>query len=122
MITATKHLGVVRFAKVTNSPSEISQQTSSLAARRKKTPNIGESFLFEEERLRILQNQQKGQSDDNVMDYERILSSAERQSQYEHELQKMGVPIIAGIGPGGPRAPVERLVHLDLKGAAPKVS
>jgi len=51
-----------------------------------------------------------------------MLSSAERQTQYEHELQRMGVPVVAGIGPDGPRAPAERLVHLDLKGAPPKLS
>lgn len=56
------------------------------------------------------------------MNYENVLSSAERQTQYEHELQRMGVPALAGIGPNGPKPPAERLVHLDLKGAAPKVS
>lgn len=88
-----------------------------------------ESYLFEEERLKILQNQQQQQQQGNIrqleedraMEYENILSSSERQSQYEHELHKMGVPVIAGIGPGGPHPPSERLVHLDLKGAAPKV-
>lgn len=44
------------------------------------------------------------------------------QSHYEHELQRMGVPIVAGIGRGGPAPPIQRLVHLDLKGAAPKIS
>lgn len=33
-----------------------------------------------------------------------------------------GVPIVAGLGPNGPKAPKQRLVHLDLKGAPPKVS
>lgn len=113
-------IGSVQFVKPTQNPV-----STSLVERRKKSSAggaaLGESFLFEEERLKILQNQQKVQNDDNVMDYERILSSAERQSQYEHELQRMGVPIMAGIGPGGPHPPNERLVHLDLKGAPPKV-
>lgn len=85
-----------------------------------------ESYLFEEERLKILQQQQQQQGnrqleEDRAMEYENILSSSERQSQYEHELHKMGVPVIAGIGPGGPQPPTERLVHLDMKGAPPKV-
>ncbi|KAL5274043.1 hex-4 family protein [Megaselia abdita] len=88
-----------------------------------------ESYLFEEERLKILQSQQQQQQqgtrqleEDRAMEYENILSSSERQSQYEHELHKMGVPVIAGIGPGGPQPPAERLVHLDMKGAPPKLS
>lgn len=106
---------------------EASAQTLSLVARRKKLPIVGESYLFEEERLRILENQQKSRNsamDDlqNQMENDaQMLSSAEKQSQYEHELQRMGVPIVAGIGPDGARSPNERLVHLDLKGAPPKV-
>lgn len=52
---------------------------------------------------------------------EHMRLAAEEQSHYEHELNRMGVPIIAGLGPGGPRPPNERLVHLDFKGAPPKV-
>lgn len=44
------------------------------------------------------------------------------QSQYEHELQRLGVPIVAGIGRGGNAPPNQRFVHLDLKGAPPKIS
>lgn len=33
-----------------------------------------------------------------------------------------GIPIVAGLAPNGPSAPKQRLVHLDLKGAPPKVS
>lgn len=120
-ISNNNKVGSVQFVKFTQNPV-----STSLVERRKKSSAggaaLGESFLFEEERLKILQNKQKVQNDDNVMDYERILSSAERQSQYEHELQRMGVPIMAGIGPGGPHPPNERLVHLDLKGAPPKLS
>lgn len=32
-----------------------------------------------------------------------------------------GIPVLAGLGPGGPDPPNQRLVHLDLKGAPPKV-
>lgn len=77
-----------------------------------------EEYLFEGERLKMLQNQQKNKEEVMEEDDE---TSAERQSQYEHDLQRMGVPVIAGLGPTGPRPPKNRLVHLDLKGAPPKV-
>ncbi|KAH8294808.1 hypothetical protein KR018_003329 [Drosophila ironensis] len=95
----------------------------------KKAPlPLAESYLFEQERLKILEHQQRQRNANGMEELnsnaedERMLSSAERQAQYEHELQRMGVPVVAGIGPDGPRAPVERLVHLDLKGAPPKLS
>lgn len=50
------------------------------------------------------------------------ISSNDRQTRYEHELQRMGVPVVNGIGPDGPPPPRERLVHIDLKGAPPKVN
>lgn len=50
-----------------------------------------------------------------------LFSGNDRHSRYEHELQRMGVPVVNGIGPDGPAPPKERLVHLDLKGAPPKV-
>ncbi|XP_058824095.1 hexosaminidase D [Topomyia yanbarensis] len=53
---------------------------------------------------------------------EELRIAAEKQNHYEHELKKMGVPVIAGIGPGGHPPPLQRLVHLDLKGAPPKIS
>ncbi|XP_055387609.1 hexosaminidase D [Condylostylus longicornis] len=96
-----------------------------------KTPSpvapIMENNPYQEEHLRILQDQQKinqpaEQPDDVDINYDQILTSAERQGQYERELQRMGVPIIPGLGPGGPRPPHERLIHLDLKGAPPKLS
>lgn len=106
-------LGNVRFVRPTQA---------------KKAPlPLAESYLFEQERLKILEMQQRQRNavmeelNANAED-DRILSSAERQTQYEHELQRMGVPTVAGIGPDGPRAPAERLVHLDLKGAPPKLS
>lgn len=106
-------LGNVRFVRPTQA---------------KKAPlPLAESYLFEQERLKILEQQQRQRNavmeelNANAED-DRILSSAERQTQYEHELQRMGVPTVAGIGPDGPRAPAERLVHLDLKGAPPKLS
>ncbi|XP_065363115.1 hexosaminidase D [Calliphora vicina] len=125
--------GLTRFVKPTKNPpsiviEEASAQTLSLVARRKKLPIVGESYLFEEERLRILENQQKSRNsamDDLQSQMEndaQMLSSAEKQTQYEHELQRMGIPMVAGIGPEGARAPNERLVHLDLKGAPPKLS
>ncbi|ALC46773.1 CG7985, partial [Drosophila busckii] len=94
----------------------------------KKAPlPLDDGYLFEQERLKILEQQQRqrnaGMEELNAnAEDERLLSSAERQSQYERELQRMGVPVVAGIGPDGPRAPPERLVHLDLKGAPPKLS
>ncbi|KAL9890922.1 hexosaminidase D isoform 1-T1 [Glossina fuscipes fuscipes] len=106
---------------------EASAQTLSLVARRKKAPVVGESLFFEEERLRILENQQRAKNsameDIQMIDEEaRTLTSEERQIQYEHELQRMGVPVIAGIGPETGKAPKERLVHLDLKGAPAKIT
>ncbi|XP_037949097.1 hexosaminidase D [Teleopsis dalmanni] len=126
-------LRIVRFVKGTRNPSEgkikeVSSNTLSLVARRKKSPVVGESYLFEEERLKILENQQRVRNavmedlNQNNMDYERTLTSAERQTQYEHELQRMGVPVIASIGPENAHPPNERLVHLDLKGAPPKLN
>ncbi|XP_062124668.1 hexosaminidase D [Drosophila sulfurigaster albostrigata] len=106
-------LGNVRFVRPTQA---------------KKAPlPLAESFLFEQERLKILEQQQRqrnaGMEELNAnAEDDRMLSSAERQTQYEHELQRMGVPTVSGIGPDGPRAPSERLVHLDLKGAPPKLS
>ncbi|XP_034487239.1 hexosaminidase D [Drosophila innubila] len=110
---AQRLLGNVRFVRPTQA---------------KKAPlPLAESFLFEQERLKILEQQQRqrnaGMEELNAnAEDDRMLSSAERQTQYEHELQRMGVPTVAGIGPDGPRAPAERLVHLDLKGAPPKLS
>lgn len=125
--------GLTRFVKPTKNPpsiviEEASAQTLSLVARRKKLPIVGESFLFEEERLRILENQQKSRNSamedlqSQMENDAQLLSSAEKQTQYEHDLQRMGIPNVAGIGPDGARPPNERLVHLDLKGAPPKVS
>ncbi|XP_030565277.1 hexosaminidase D [Drosophila novamexicana] len=110
---AQRLLGNVRFLRPTQA---------------KKAPlPLAESYLFEQERLKILEQQQRqrnaGMDELNAnAEDDRMLSSAERQTQYEHELQRMGVPAVAGIGPDGPRAPAERLVHLDLKGAPPKLS
>lgn len=110
---AQRLLGNVRFLRPTQA---------------KKAPlPLADSYLFEQERLKILEQQQRqrnaGMDELNAnAEDDRMLSSAERQTQYEHELQRMGVPAVAGIGPDGPRAPAERLVHLDLKGAPPKLS
>uniref|UniRef100_A0A1B0DR10 Beta-N-acetylhexosaminidase n=1 Tax=Phlebotomus papatasi TaxID=29031 RepID=A0A1B0DR10_PHLPP len=49
-------------------------------------------------------------------------AAADKQMYYDHELQRMGVPVIKGIGPdSGITPPKQRLVHLDLKGAPPKI-
>ncbi|GAB0099233.1 Beta-N-acetylhexosaminidase [Sergentomyia squamirostris] len=46
----------------------------------------------------------------------------DRQMHYDHELHRMGVPAMKGIGPDmGVIPPKQRLVHLDLKGAPPKI-
>ncbi|XP_030374349.1 hexosaminidase D [Scaptodrosophila lebanonensis] len=116
-------LGIVRFLKPTSTAAE----NTLTSARRKKAPALpfGESYLFEQERLKILEQQHRQRNanmEDDGADDERMLTSAERQTQYENELQRMGVPVVANIGPDGPRAPPERLVHLDLKGAPPKLS
>ncbi|XP_068155370.1 hexosaminidase D [Drosophila tropicalis] len=111
-----KSLGNVRFLPT--------QQT-------KRAPRLplAESLLLEQERFKILEQQQRHRHaggmeelNANAGEDERMLSSAERQTQYEHELQRMGVPVVAGIGPDGPRPPNERFIHLDLKGAPPKLS
>uniref|UniRef100_A0A034W755 Hexosaminidase D n=2 Tax=Bactrocera dorsalis TaxID=27457 RepID=A0A034W755_BACDO len=127
-----KNSGIVRFVKPTKSPPSIglletTDQPLLFGSRHKKIALFGANYLFEDERLKILENQQRvrnaGMAEiQNSMDYERLLTSAERQTQYEHELLRLGVPTIAGIGPSGPRPPNERLVHLDLKGAPPKLS
>lgn len=52
-----------------------------------------------------------------------IKLSADKQAQYEHHLKKMGVPVIVGLGPTNRHpAPLQRLVHFDLKGAPLKIS
>lgn len=55
------------------------------------------------------------------MDLLAPIGFGDRQTRYEHELQRMGVSVVSGIGPDGPSPPKERLIHLDLKGAPPKV-
>ncbi|XP_073826366.1 uncharacterized protein isoform X3 [Musca autumnalis] len=99
--------GLDRFLKPTKNPTSIvieeaSAQTLSLVARRQKGPIVGESYLFEENEAQML-------------------SSAGRQTQYKHELQRMGIPVVAGIGRDGAKPRHECLVHFDLKGATPKV-
>ncbi|XP_073826360.1 uncharacterized protein isoform X2 [Musca autumnalis] len=98
--------GLDRFLKPTKNPTSIvieeaSAQTLSLVARRQKGPIVGESYLFEENEAQML-------------------SSAGRQTQYKHELQRMGIPVVAGIGRDGAKPRHECLVHFDLKGATPK--
>ncbi|CAD6991733.1 unnamed protein product [Ceratitis capitata] len=127
-----KNSGIVRFVKPTKRPPSIAvleatEHTLSVFPHRTKKPVAVANYLFEDERLKILENQQRvrnaGMGEFQIgMDYDRMLTSAERQTQYEHELLRLGVPVIPGIGPSGARAPNERLVHLDLKGAPPKLS
>lgn len=93
--------------------------TSALVAKRKKALVVGESFLFEEERLQILEHQQRIRN--SAMDKSLQIAKEEKQRQFAHELRRMGRPPMAGMGPEGPRVPKQRLIHLDLKGAPPKV-
>jgi len=50
-------------------------------------------------------------------------AAAERQSKYESQLKKMGIPVIVGLGPTNRHPPpAQRLVHFDLKGGPLKKS
>lgn len=49
--------------------------------------------------------------------------AADKQSKYESQLKRMGVPVIVGLGPTNRHPPPnQRIVHFDLKGAPIKVS
>jgi len=80
-------------------------------------------ILLNKQSAKYLQNLEMPSRDEIVRRKiaEQLRYAAEKQTNYEHELQKMGIPIVAGLGPGGPTPPGHRLVHLDLKGAPPKV-
>lgn len=83
-----------------------------------------DSFLMDKEAKKVLQNLQMPSRDEIARrrDSDHLRNAAERQAHYEHELNRMGIPVIAGLGPGGHAPPAQRLVHLDLKGAPPKIS
>lgn len=123
------------------SKGELSSTFSLFDARNwKKAPTLSVDIFSEDEHMKNIEqhfrlrqesslsggNQQKNSLMGSPVELEAMemaaaISSNDRQTRYEHELQRMGVPIVNGIGPDGPPPPRERLVHLDLKGAPPKV-
>ncbi|XP_037036427.1 hexosaminidase D isoform X2 [Bradysia coprophila] len=118
-----KYGGIYNKNGVKYVPPTRSPYISSLSRYKDQLKYLDTSF-FSKDSEKILKTLDVPFRDEMILgrEAERIRHSAELQRQYEHELQRLGVPIIAGIGRGGHAPPNQRLVHLDLKGAPPKIS
>lgn len=106
----------VRFVKPTGSSTERSKKDKRL--------NPLDTLMLDKDTEKLLRNLEMPTRDEIAKRRagEEQKLAAEKESHYEHELHRMGIPNVAGLGPGGHPPLNQRLVHFDLKGAPPKVS